>query len=194
MSRLGLLAVVAVVGIGGAGMAPVAHAQKVTAVVDASRRSDPVTRYQYGMFIEPIGGLVARTLWAEMLDDRKFYFPVVAASRDAPPPPNAEGRPGVAYRKWRPIGGDDAALRAVLARARRVAPTATPVLVTGESGTGKELLARALHELGAEVRIPADIASALLFLVSDLAACVSGQTLLVDSGVGAKFPYPMADL
>ena len=46
------------------------------------------------------------------------------------------------------IVGDDAALRAVLARARRVAPTATPVLVTGESGTGKELLARALHELG----------------------------------------------
>jgi two-component system nitrogen regulation response regulator GlnG len=46
------------------------------------------------------------------------------------------------------IVGDDAALRAVLARARRVAPTATPVLVTGESGTGKELLARALHDLG----------------------------------------------
>ena len=46
------------------------------------------------------------------------------------------------------IVGDDAALRAVLARARRVAPTGTPVLVTGESGTGKELLARALHELG----------------------------------------------
>ena len=46
------------------------------------------------------------------------------------------------------IVGDDATLRAVLARARRVAPTGTPVLVTGESGTGKELLARALHELG----------------------------------------------
>ena len=46
------------------------------------------------------------------------------------------------------IVGDDAALRAVLSRARRVAPTGTPVLVTGESGTGKELLARALHELG----------------------------------------------
>ncbi len=46
------------------------------------------------------------------------------------------------------IVGEDAALRLVLARARRVAPTATPVLVTGESGTGKELIARALHELG----------------------------------------------
>jgi transcriptional regulator with GAF, ATPase, and Fis domain len=48
------------------------------------------------------------------------------------------------------IVGADPALRAVLARARLVGPTRTPVLVTGESGTGKELLARALHELGPE--------------------------------------------
>ena len=40
---------------------------------------------------------------------------------------------------------------------------------------------------------PADIAAALLFLCSDLAAYVSGQTLVVDGAVGAKFPYPMAD-
>jgi transcriptional regulator with GAF, ATPase, and Fis domain len=46
------------------------------------------------------------------------------------------------------IIGEDPALRAALARAALVAPTATPVLVTGESGTGKELVARALHELG----------------------------------------------
>jgi two-component system nitrogen regulation response regulator GlnG len=46
------------------------------------------------------------------------------------------------------IIGDDPGLRAVLARALRIAPTTMPVLVTGESGTGKELLARALHELG----------------------------------------------
>ena len=83
-------------------------ATPVKVTIDGASRSAPVTKYEYGMFIEPIGGLVARTLWAEMLDDRKFYYPVVAPAFDKPPPLNAEGRPGVSYRKWRPIGGDDA--------------------------------------------------------------------------------------
>jgi NAD(P)-dependent dehydrogenase (short-subunit alcohol dehydrogenase family) len=38
--------------------------------------------------------------------------------------------------------------------------------------------------------IPADIASAALFLSSPLSQYVSGQTLIVDGGVTAKFPYP----
>ena len=82
------------------------QAQPVAVRIDATARSAAVTPYEYGMFIEPIGGLVARTLWAEMLDDRKFYYPIGPAASDAPPPVNAEGRPGVVYRKWRPIGGD----------------------------------------------------------------------------------------
>jgi NAD(P)-dependent dehydrogenase (short-subunit alcohol dehydrogenase family) len=41
------------------------------------------------------------------------------------------------------------------------------------------------------VALPMNIAAALLFLCSDLAATVTGQTLVVDAGVSAKFPYPM---
>jgi NAD(P)-dependent dehydrogenase (short-subunit alcohol dehydrogenase family) len=44
------------------------------------------------------------------------------------------------------------------------------------------------------VALPEDIASALLFFASDLSAYVTGQTLSVDGGVGAKFPYPMEGL
>ena len=86
------------------------QAPQISVAIDGAQRAAPVTRYEYGMFIEPIGPLVARTLWAEMLDDRKFYYPVVPASSDAPAPPNAEGRPAPVIRKWRPIGGDSAVL------------------------------------------------------------------------------------
>jgi DNA-binding NtrC family response regulator len=45
------------------------------------------------------------------------------------------------------IAHDPASLR-VLEVARKVAETATTVLITGESGTGKDLLARLIHEMG----------------------------------------------
>lgn len=44
------------------------------------------------------------------------------------------------------------------------------------------------------VALPADIAAALLFMSSGLAAYVSGQTLIVDGGVSAKFGYPMPEV
>jgi NAD(P)-dependent dehydrogenase (short-subunit alcohol dehydrogenase family) len=43
------------------------------------------------------------------------------------------------------------------------------------------------------VALPADIAAALLFLASHLAGYVNGQTLVVDGGVSAKFPYPLPE-
>jgi len=41
------------------------------------------------------------------------------------------------------------------------------------------------------VALPADIASVLLYLASDLSSYVSGHTIVCDGGVAAKFPYPM---
>jgi DNA-binding NtrC family response regulator len=44
------------------------------------------------------------------------------------------------------IVGTSPALRAVLNRVAKVAPTDSTVLITGETGTGKELVARAVHK------------------------------------------------
>jgi PAS domain S-box-containing protein len=44
------------------------------------------------------------------------------------------------------VVGESPALRAVLARVAKVAPTDSTVLITGETGTGKELIARAIHK------------------------------------------------
>ena len=43
------------------------------------------------------------------------------------------------------IVGSSRALRAVLWRLAKVAPTDSTVLITGETGSGKELIARAIH-------------------------------------------------
>jgi PAS domain S-box-containing protein len=44
------------------------------------------------------------------------------------------------------IVGTSTAMRAVLSRIAKVAPTDSTVLITGETGTGKELIARAVHK------------------------------------------------
>lgn len=40
--------------------------------------------------------------------------------------------------------------------------------------------------------MPADVASALAFLVSDLARTIAGQVMVVDGGVTNKYPYDMS--
>lgn len=59
----------------------------------------------------------------------------------------------------------------------------------GEAGREKNAANAPLRR----VAQTSDIAGPLLFLVSDLSAYVNGQTLVVDGGVGIKFPYPMVD-
>ena len=51
-------------------------AQELKVNIDTQPTARPVSPYEYGMFIEHIGQLIYRSLWSEMLDDRKFYFPI----------------------------------------------------------------------------------------------------------------------
>jgi two-component system nitrogen regulation response regulator NtrX len=52
------------------------------------------------------------------------------------------------------IVGNSFAVRQVLERVERVAPTDARVLITGDNGTGKELVARALHRLSRRADAP----------------------------------------
>jgi alpha-N-arabinofuranosidase len=77
-----------------------AAAPPVAATIDAGKPGAPVSPYLYGQFIEHIGDLVNRSLWSEMLDDRKFYNPIVAN-----PGEQRAGR-GRRANRWIPIGPD----------------------------------------------------------------------------------------
>jgi alpha-N-arabinofuranosidase len=81
--------------------------ETLVAAVDTTKISEPVTRYEYGMFIEHIGSLIYRSLWSEMLDDRKFYFPI--SSKEPESARRAQGGPlrEMQLRKWRPVGPDE---------------------------------------------------------------------------------------
>jgi transcriptional regulator with GAF, ATPase, and Fis domain len=50
-------------------------------------------------------------------------------------------------RQFDQIIGKSLALEAVLEKIKRVAPTASTVLILGETGTGKELIAKAIHNI-----------------------------------------------
>jgi NAD(P)-dependent dehydrogenase (short-subunit alcohol dehydrogenase family) len=76
-------------------------------------------------------------------------------------------------------------------RVNAVAPGAvwTPRIsaLLGEEGRERNAKLAPLRR----VALPEDIAAALLYFASDLSSYVTGQTLVVDGGVSAKFPYPM---
>ncbi|HEX4039633.1 MAG TPA: alpha-N-arabinofuranosidase [Acidobacteriaceae bacterium] len=79
----------------------------IVARIDAQQTAPPVSKYEFGMFIEHIGPLIYRSLWSEMLDDRKFWFPITAQEPEAPARQGGGFR-GMQLRKWRPVGSDNA--------------------------------------------------------------------------------------
>lgn len=53
-----------------------AQAQSNTVTVHAADTREPISPYVYGQFIEHLGRCIYGGIWAEMLEDRKFYYPV----------------------------------------------------------------------------------------------------------------------
>ena len=71
---------------------------KIENLVRCDKLAAPISPYIYGQFIEHIGDLVNRSVWAEMLDDRKFYFDI--SSKVTPQAPPFRGR---IPNRWMPI-------------------------------------------------------------------------------------------
>ncbi len=81
-------------------------AQTVNVVIDTSKMGTPISKNIYGQFLEHGGNIVNEGVWAEMLEDRKFFSPITSKSPEAPtaPPP---GRRRPAPRRWTPVGADE---------------------------------------------------------------------------------------
>ncbi|MGH7976137.1 MAG: alpha-L-arabinofuranosidase C-terminal domain-containing protein, partial [Limisphaerales bacterium] len=48
----------------------------VSVKVDTQKTGAPISKYIYGQFIEHLGNCFYGGLWAEMVSDRKFYYPI----------------------------------------------------------------------------------------------------------------------
>jgi alpha-L-arabinofuranosidase len=46
--------------------------------IDATEKGEPIEPYIYGQFIEHLGRCIYGGIWAEMLEDRKFWYPINA--------------------------------------------------------------------------------------------------------------------
>lgn len=55
-----------------------AHAASLNVKIDASKTGAPISPLIYGQFIEHLGRCIYGGIWAEMLEDRKFYFSITA--------------------------------------------------------------------------------------------------------------------
>ena len=49
---------------------------KALTKIDVARIGEPISEYVYGQFIEHLGRCIYGGIWAEMLEDRKFYYAV----------------------------------------------------------------------------------------------------------------------
>jgi alpha-N-arabinofuranosidase len=85
----------------GNGVKSAAVTDLVTATVDVTKTGAPIHPYVYGMFTELLGNIFEKGLWAEMLSDRKFFYPVDTTAKLKPV--NTKWF----QNRWRPVGGVD---------------------------------------------------------------------------------------
>ncbi len=75
--------------------------EEISATIDVSKTGSPIHPYVYGMFTELLFNIFDQGLWAEMLSDRKFFYPVDTIKQLNP----VDRR--WFHKRWRPTGGVD---------------------------------------------------------------------------------------
>jgi len=68
----------AAVVLAGAFQPAIAVGQQYSVTIDAGKTGEPISKFVYGQFIEHLGRCIYGGIWAEMLEDRKFNFPITA--------------------------------------------------------------------------------------------------------------------
>jgi alpha-N-arabinofuranosidase len=105
VSRRSALAGASALGFITALPATAADGAPIQATIDVAATSHPISPFLYGGFLEHIGDLINHSMWSEVLDDRKFYWPVDSQPVPAPPGRNG-GPPRSVSHKWHPTGPD----------------------------------------------------------------------------------------
>ena len=83
--------------------AAVSTSAPLKGIIDVNKKFPPINPYIYGGFLEHGANIINHTMWAEMLDDRKFYYGVL--EKEEPKPDSSDFRAAMAYiRKWTVIG------------------------------------------------------------------------------------------
>jgi alpha-N-arabinofuranosidase len=90
----------------------VLSAAPIEVKVDAAKTGAPINPFIYGQFIEHLGRCIYGGIWSEMLEDRKFYFPITGnyapyrgiVNSDFPGQVVERGFPVVGASPWQIIG------------------------------------------------------------------------------------------
>jgi alpha-N-arabinofuranosidase len=101
-----------------------ARTLKPTVTIDAAKTREPMPDLIYGQFIEHLGRCIYGGIWAEMLEDRKFYSAVGETRRDRLYVPSP----------WKAVGGASAV---TMVNENAYVGEHTPQADLGEGGTPK---------------------------------------------------------
>ncbi|MCP4450519.1 MAG: hypothetical protein GY809_03590, partial [Planctomycetes bacterium] len=99
--------------------------------IHTDQTGEPISKYVYGQFIEHLGRCIYGGIWAEMLEDRKFYY-AVPAEKDAWVTTGSQARV-LRDSPWEVIGSSDSV---AMVKADSYVGDHTPQITIGPKPTG----------------------------------------------------------